>query len=396
MSQTDYDPFSAEVLDDPASAYAGLLAGCPVHRFDGFEPPFYSLSRHEDVSNALRDVETFSSRYGQGPRIREEGGLKSDPPEHTVFRRLVQRAFTPKSVSAMEPFVRDLTVQLIDEFAERGHGDLYDELAYPIPTTVIAAMIGVPPSDRPHFKIWSDAHVAALSSQDPNEFEEERLALSDYIHSQIADRQRLMRTDEPLPDDLMTSLLDVEVEGQSLSSSQVLDLIIQLLVGGNETTTSLITNAILRLAENPSFLDRIREHPELSEVAVEESLRFDSPVLGLFRTTANPVDLHGIQIPVGSKIMLLYAAANRDPRVFENPNEFSLDRDLQELRRRHLAFGAGPHLCLGAALSRLEGRIVIQEVANRLKGLRIVGQTERVKPFLIWGKRTLPCEWDAS
>jgi cytochrome P450 len=389
---TQYDPFSPEVLQDPGAAHARLLSECPVHRFDGFDPPFYSLSRHEDVTSALKDVDTFSSRYGQGLHYTEERSMKSDPPVHTFYRKLVSKAFTARAVAAMEPRIERAVTDLIDSFVDLGEADLHHELAFPLPTIVIAEMLGVPAEHRSKFKGWSDAWVAAMGSATPEIYAGEIADMRGYILEHVAERQRREQAGLAMPEDLVSALVVAEEEGQRLSADDIVNVVRQLLVGGNETTTSLLTNALLRLAERPGSLDRIRENPELAAVAVEESLRFDSPVLGLFRTTTCPVERHGVVIPEGAKVMLLYSAANRDPDVFEDPNSFSLDRDVHEARR-HLAFGFGIHVCLGAALSRLEGRIVLQQVARRLPDLEITGTPERIEPFLLWGKATLPARW---
>jgi len=324
------------------------------------------------------------------------GGMQADPPQHTTFRRIVQRAFTPRAVTAMEPQIEALAAEMIDSFADRGFADLHDELAYPLPTVVIAQMMGVPEEDRPQFKIWSDIQVAVMGMPDPDAYPEERAALRAYLTDHLVDREQRLACGQELPGDLISALAAANAEDHDLSRADMVALLVQLLVGGNETTTSLLTNAVFRLIAEPGLWDRLRDDPSLVEVAVEESLRFDSPVLGLFRTTTRPLSVHGVAIPAGEKVMLLYGAANRDPRVFADPGTYSLDRELAELRRRHVAFGMGIHVCLGAALARLEGRIVLRALSQRLRGLRLAGVPERIPPFLLWGKRTLPVAWYVS
>ena len=389
-----YDPFSPETLADPAPAYQQLLDQCPVHRYDGFDPPFYSLSRYADVQEALRDVATYSSHYGQGPNMIVPGSMQSDPPQHTFFRRLVQQAFTPRAIADMKPRIEALVAELIDGFVGDGHADLHDTIAYPLPTIVIAQMLGVPDEDRARFKRWSDASVAALGSPNPELYREDRAALGAYLTDQAHQRLAMEAAGEPLPDDLISRLIVAEQDGRRLTDAEMVGLANQLLVGGNETTTSLITNALVRLTEVPERWQRLRNDPRLVDVAIEESLRFDPPVLGLFRTTTCPVTLHGVEMPTEAKVMLLYAAANRDPTVFDDPNSFSLDRDVDELRRHHLSFGYGIHVCLGAALSRLEARIALRQLAARLPRLRLTATPERITPFLLWGRKTLPAAWD--
>lgn len=387
-----YDPLSPETLADPMKATAPLREECPVHKFEGFDPPFYTLARYEDVLGALKDVETFSSQYGQGPHFTEERGMKSDPPTHTFFRRLVSKAFTARAVREMEPRIEEIVAGLIDSFVGEGEGDLHEQLAFPLPTIVIAEMLGVPEADRLKFKGWSDAWVAAMSAPDPTPFEPEIAEMRAYILEAVHARRGVEESQGELPDDLISALVLAEEDGERLRDGDIVNVVRQLLVGGNETTTSLITNVLARLMEDPSLLERVRADPSLADAAIEESLRFDAPVQGLFRTTTCPVEKHGEVIPEGAKVMLHFGSANRDDRVFSNAGDFSLDREAQELRS-HVAFGHGIHVCLGAALSRLEGVVALRQVAQRLPDLELTGATERIEPFMLWGKRTMPARW---
>ncbi len=388
-----YDPFGRETLDDPFPAYAELRAECPVHRYHGFDPAFFTLSRYTDVADALRDVPTYSSIHGQGPRWTAQGGLFTDPPQHTAFRRLLQKAFTPRAVARMEPFVSSMADELVAAVAGDGRGDLHDALAAPLPTIAIATMLGVPSADRRRFKAWSDAMVASMGSQDPLAFGTERAELEAYLLEHIDHRRSLAAGGAELPDDLISALVRAEDEGATLTPSEIMGSIVQLLVGGNETTTSLITNALVRLMERPALLAQVATDLRLVDAVVEESLRFDAPVLGLFRTTTCPVVLHGVEMPAEAKVMLLYGSANRDADAFAEPDEFRLDRPAAETRR-HLAFGTSVHFCLGAALARLEARHALRAAIGGLPGLRPAGPAARITPFLLWGRRTLPVAWD--
>jgi cytochrome P450 len=380
-------------MDDPISAHRWLREHCPVHYFEGFEPPFYTLSRYEDVAAALRDTDTFSSTQGQGPRRTASGGLFSDPPEHTQFRRLLQRAFTPRAIAEMEPFIEGLAAELVDSFSHRGHGDLHHLLASPLPTITIATMLGIPPEDRDRFKRWSDALVAELADEQPGAYRDERRELREYIAGHIDDRRAKLLAGEQLPRGLISALVTAEDEGASFTPAEIHGVVVQLLVGGNETTTSLITNAVVRLLESPTLYERVRVDLDLIDTVIEESLRFDAPVLGLFRTTTRRVHLHGVDIPANAKVMLLYSAANHDGEMFHSPDDFSIDRPGAE-QRRHLGFGAGPHYCLGAPLARLEARAALRAIVERLPELRFDGGHERVAPFFLWGRRSLPVAWE--
>ena len=257
-------------------------------------------------------------------------------------------------------------------------------------------MLGVPEEDRAKFKVWSDARVAAMGDPDPNAYAVECAELNAYLAAQAGWRREALAEGERLPDDVISGLVEAEEEGRRLTEDEMVNLMVQLLVGGNETTTSLITNAVVRLTEAPELWERLRHDPSLADLAVEESLRYDPPVLGLFRTTTRPVTMHGVDLPADAKVMLLYAAANRDPAAFDDPDTFSLDRDLDQVRRNHLSFGYGIHVCLGAALARMEARIALRQMAERMPNLRVTSPPARITPFFLWGKKTLPARWDVE
>ena len=401
----EYDPFAAETLNDPFPAYTELRSKCPMHRFDDFEHPLYTATRHDDVVELLTDVETWSSQYGQMPRFTEEGCLFSDPPSHTWHRALVQQSFAPRHVAAMESEISELVDELVAGMADMGgSADLHDALACPLPVLVIAKILGVPTGDIEKFKAWSDEQVAASGSTQ-KEAEGARDKLKAYLLGQLNQRRRLLEeagvdpdTAGPevlgtvIPDDVTSGFLLAEVEGQRLDDRARLVMLNQLLVGGNETTTSLITNMLWRLLENRELFEQLQGDPSLDVVAVEESLRMDAPVLGLYRTNSRPLVRHGVEVPFRSKVMATFGAANRDPEVFEDPDTFRLDRDPAELRK-HLSFGLGHHFCPGAHLSRLEARLALRALVDRFPSLRLDGPPSRIEPFLLWGRRTLPVAW---
>lgn len=374
-------PFSPASLAEPSSAYGALLTRAPVYRCADFEPPFYLLSRHADVAAALRDIDTFSSEFGQGPRFTPPAGMLSDPPQHTLFRGLVQQAFTPRAIDALSVRIEQLADELLDDCARRGDFDLHDDFAFPLPVIVIAEMLGVPAGDLYKFKHWSDASVAAMGSERPEAYAADLAAMADYLRARVHDARRA-----DAPASLIRALVQAEADGRRLADDEILSVLTQLLVGGNETTTSLITNAVWRLLERPALWRRLADDVSLVPAAVEESLRFDPPVLGLFRNTTCPVALHGVEIPAGSKVMLHYGAANRDPAVFADADTFSLDRP----PKRHLAFGLGVHFCLGAQLARLEGRTALTRLVTRFPDLTLLDAGERIAPFFLWGRRRLP------
>jgi len=375
-----YAPFHDAVMVEPSVAYA-YLHEHPVHLCEEFDPPFFTLSRHADVSNALRNIDVFSSEFGQGPRFTPPAGMLSDPPQHTFFRALVQQAFTPRAVNAMADRIGLLARRLL-EARSRDAWDLHDDFAFPLPVTVISEMLGVPAEDLNLFKGWSDASVAAMGSENPSAFEAPLSAMADYLRAAIEDRRARSGRD-----DLIARLVNARSEtGDRLQDDSILSVVTQLLVGGNETTTSLITNAVWRMLQTPQLWTHLCQDPSLVDRAVEESLRFDPPVLGLFSNTTTEITLHGVTLPPNSKVMLHYAAANRDPQVYENPSEFRLDRRNQ----RHLAFGLGVHFCLGAQLARLEAHRALTALAVHCPELSLAGATARIAPFFLWGRKHLP------
>ncbi|MEE2682734.1 MAG: cytochrome P450 [Actinomycetota bacterium] len=405
--ESEYNPFSPESLNDPFPFYKSLRETCPIHEFTDFSHSLFTLSRYNDVAEMLTDVETWSSHYGQMPRYSVQGCLFSDPPEHTWYRKLVQKSFAPRHVASMEEEISILVGELVDEM-EKGNGsDLHDALACPLPVLVIAKILGIPTDDIDQFKAWSDEQLAASKSPNADDSKAPREAMNEYLLAQLNMRRSILEdagidSDESKPerligeiitDDVISGILLAEVDDRILTDTERLVMLNQLLVGGNETTTSLITNLFWRLLENRSLLEQVQRDPSLYSVAVEESLRFDAPVLGLYRTNTAELEMYGVKIPQRSKVMATYGAANRDPNIFEDPDTFRLDRKPEDLRK-HLSFGLGRHFCPGAQLSRLEARLALKEVVERFPKLRLAGDPERIEPFLLWGRRSLPVTWN--
>jgi len=384
----EFAPYAPEALADPASGYRHLLEEAPVCWVRSFDPPFCIVSRYEDVDAALRDIETFSSEFGQGPRFTPPAGMLSDPPQHTFLRGLVQQAFTPRAIAAMGSRIGQLSRELLDEVTGRERWDLHDDYAFPLPVLVIAELLGVPETDIHRFKAWSDASVAAMGAEDPAPYAPALRNMAAYLLEQIRER----RDRAIAGGDLVSQLVNAREAGRGLSDTEVLGVVTQLLVGGNETTTSLVTNAVWRLLQHPERWRRFVAEPALVDRIIEESLRYDPPVLGLFRNTTRDVTLHGQVIPAGTKVMLHYAAASRDPRVFDRPDRFDIDAE----RRRHFSFGLGVHFCLGAQLARLEARTALLSLAARCPGLELVDDGERIAPFFLRGRRKLPVRDDGG
>ena len=405
MSIVDYDPFSPDTLADPMAQYARLREGCPVHQFTDFSPPFATITRYDDVVRVLKDTELWSSKYGQTPQFTRATGLNQDPPDHTEFRKLFQKGFTPRMIGRLDDEVTELASALVDDMAlvSARRGDLHDLLACPLPVIVIAKLLGVPPTEVAQFKQWSDDLVACFNSPDPHAPDAIRAELNAYFQTFIDDRRsRLVAAGvtEPdeshlgtvVPNDLIGGFVVATYQGRRLTDPELHQVLIQLLAGGNETTTSLITNCVLRLLEDRSRWEAVCADPSLVDVALEESLRFDPPVLGLFRTNTEEVEMHGVCLAAKTKVMVTYASANRDPSVFTDAETFRLDRSADELRR-HISFGLGHHFCPGASLSRLEARTALRLLVNRFPDLRLDGEPTRIAPFNLWGRRSLPVAW---
>ncbi|MFK7914841.1 MAG: cytochrome P450 [Pseudomonadales bacterium] len=380
-----FSPLDPAVMADPACAYRWLHEQAPCHHDRDFEPPFFTLSRYQDVADALRNITLFVSEHGQGPRFTPPAGMLSDPPMHTHYRKLVQQAFTPRAIAALQDDVDQLARRLLHELPTAESFDLHEHFAFPLPVIVISDMLGVPSADRALFKRWSDASVTAMGAEDPSPWLDELTALSDYLLEHIRSERRRLQSNNG-QHNLTRGLISANIDGASLTDEEIRGVVSQLLVGGNETTTSLITNAVWRLLQTPQLWQALQADRSRIDVALEESLRFDPPVLGLYRTTSVDTNLHGVPVPANSKVLLHYAAANRDPAVFSDPDQFRLDRSSQ----RHLAFGLGVHFCLGAQLARLEARCALSALLDHFSELQLQGDGERIAPFFLWGRKRLP------
>ena len=382
----------AEYSLDPFPLYERMRAAAPVFQDD--RSGSWHVLRYDDVQRVLSEHATFSSRMG-GDSPSGSGQLfaasliTTDPPRHRQLRSLVTQAFTPKAVDALAPRIAELTEELLDGIAVRGSADLIRELAYPLPVIVISELMGIPAGDRDRFKHWSDVIVSQTRTGAVNEDHQATNAeMAGYFLALI--EQRRSRPG----DDLISNLLSAEIEGQKLTVPELLGFCSLLLVAGNETTTNLIGNAVLCFTEVPGTIGRLLQEPELLPAAIEEVLRFRSPVQSMYRVTVADTILGGTPIPAGAPLVAWIGSANRDERQFERAAAFDVDRG----QNRHLAFGHGVHFCLGAPLARLEARIALEAVLSRLPGLALApgAHLERMDSTIVYGLKSLPITWPAA
>jgi len=368
-------------LVDPYPAYRRLRDEAPVHQvhLGPAAPDFWVLSRFADVFGAAGDPATFSSASGLTYAQDEIAalGLKPtlvmmDRPDHTTYRRLASRGFTPRAVATLEPAVRAFCTARARAIAQAEHTDLIATLAGPLPSLIVATYLGVPESDRGQFGRWSTAIVSANAAGDMLGGAASALAeLYEYFSGLVA-----WRRDHP-GDDLLSELVGARVGEEPLGLEEILGYCFVLIAGGNDTVTGLVGGSAVLLTERPDERQRLLDEPSMIAKAIEELLRMTSPVQGLCRTTTTEVTLHDTVIPAGRKVLLLYGAANRDEREFgDDAGELDVGRPI----RRMLAFGNGPHHCLGAAAARLQGRVALEELLAACPRFTVDASRGRLAP----------------
>ena len=397
MTDTEllFNPFLPDFTEDPYPHYQRMRDQDPVH-----EHPlgFWLVTRYDDVTALLRAKLSVESRNLAGGMIAaqyehlEPGSalmlsmLDRDPPDHTRLRALVTKVFTPKAIAALEPMVTELVDRSLDRIADGGEVDLIDELAFPLPFAVISEMLGTPPADHARLRELSGTLVRSLEVQtDPAVIEAIAVAetqLTEMMRDIIA-----WKRDNPA-DDLLTALIAAEHEGDRLTEDELVAQVLLLYVAGHETTVNLIGNGAIALLRNLDQLALLRANPDLAANAVEELLRYDSPVQQSRRITTAPYTLGGREIPAGAFVIAGLASANRDERHFgPDANVLRIDR---EEARTQVSFGAGPHHCLGAALARLEGRLALGKLVTRFPDLSLNGDVEWNGRLNLRGAAKLP------
>lgn len=350
----------AEVLYDPLYPQPWYHYMCETTPFVLEEKThLLQVFRFQDVQRVLLDTKTFSSEVGLG-RGMEESVIAYDPPRHRKLRDLVAQQFTPRAIAQLEERITAIVHKMLDEVITTGQMDMVDDLAHPFPTTVIAELLGVPAEDSGLFRVWSDAIVERFLT--PEREQRLKAEMDAYFLHVIEQRRRKPEND------LISALLTAEIDGERLSERELLSFCVLLLVAGNETTTSLIGNAMVCFDTFPEAFQDLREHPALVPSALEEVLRYRSPANFLGRVATTDVVLGDREIKAGQHLSPMVAAANLDERAFPHALTFDIRRN----PNRHIAFGHGIHFCLGAPLTRLEAKVVFTVLLERLADIRRV------------------------
>ena len=393
QSGVAFNPLSNRTAQDPYPVYAALRERDPVHRSRLMNA--WLFSRHADIDVILRDHRRFSNDPRKGKLNRRQRAnlppedeftmLFLDPPDHKRLRALVNKAFTPRAVNALERRIRSLLGALLDDIDDPAGFDLMDAVARPLPVIVIAEMLGVPPEDRAQFKIWSDQRARSLEpvidARERAASNAAAKALDVYFRPIVEERRAAPQ------DDIVSALAQAEEEGDRLTEREMLNMLRLLLIAGNETTTNLIGNGVLALLRHPDELRRLREEPDLIPAAVDELLRFDSPVQTDFRRVLEDCEVNGFPLKQRENVVLMLGAANRDPDVFDDPDRLDVGRG----DRSHLSFGRGIHHCIGAPLARLEGRIVLEMLLERFPQIGLGDGNPRFRNSIVLrGLETLP------
>jgi cytochrome P450 len=372
---------SPAFLADPYAHYRRLRESDPVHWDESRGS--WLIFRYADVDAVLRDDRRFSARQGYATSM-----LVTDPPEHTRLRSLVNKAFTARAVRELAPRIQEIVDGLLDAVSGRGEMDAIAGFAYPLPITVIAELLGVDPERRDFFRRASVPIAVALGPvRDP------QLAMNAFAgrNELLLYFDELIRRRRANPrDDLVSAMIQAEDRGDFLTHAELLGMMLLLLVGGHETTVNLIGNGLLALLRNPDQLARFRDTPGNERTAIDELLRYDSPVQYSGRVAKEDVDLGGVTVRAGESVRMIFGSANHDPEFFADPDSLDVTRNPNE----HLAFGYGTHFCLGAQLARLEGEIALTTLVRRFPELRLTGADVRWRPApVLRGLEALPVQF---
>ena len=387
----------------PHEAWTRLRREAPLHwNTHQIDVPFWAVTKHADIVWISKQP----SRFLNGPRLAAfpelqppEGGsplrhlLNMDPPDHAAFRKLASHRFTPRGLERMRRDIETITADLLDAMMGDGgvqEGDFVEKLSAPLPLQVLAELLGVPRDMWPTMFDWTNRMIG---SSDP-EYQEagdsaaataNKARLSMFAYFADLNRERIARPS----DDIVSVIANAKIDGASLPDKELLSYYLLLVVAGNETTRNAMTGGLLAFAENPEQWKRLREDPELVDSAVEEVVRWTTPVIQFCRTAAADVEIRGKKVRAGEHLCLFYPSANRDEEVFDDPFAFRIDRK----PNRHIAFGIGEHFCLGANLARLELRVVFRHLASRLAEFELAGPVERLRSSFVGGIKRMPIRY---
>jgi cytochrome P450 len=382
----EFELHAPEFFIDPFPAFRKLRATAPVYWYEPSE--FWGIFRYHDVRYVSSNPEKFSSESGVTvpepgipPPTQEGNILFTDPPRHRQLRKLVSSGFTPRHVSALEGMVQEVVEDTLDRVMPGEPIEFAEQVAAPLPTRVIAILLGAPHEDWEQFRTWSDA---AVGSADPEVELDPLVAMGElhqYFEALIADRRRELR------DDILSVLVAAEIEGERLTDDDLLSFAWTLMVAGNETTRNLIALGTLALIAHPGESRKLVDDPGLVPGAVEEMLRWCSPVTHMARRAKVDVELGGQEIRAGDFVVMFYGSANRDETVFgPDAEEFKVTRT----PNTHVAFGFGEHLCLGASLARLEARLMFEGLLRRFPNIELVGEVARMRAAMVPGVKRMP------
>ncbi len=399
-----YDLYSHTFKANPYETYAQLRSENPVRLHQGMQTPIWFITGYEEAKQVLSDHKTFVKKYENALTPEEKSQqdpapdifqmisnhlLGQDPPDHTRLRALVSKAFTNNRVNALRPRIQAIADELLDKVQAQGEMDLIDDYAFPLPITVIAELLGVPTADQEQFRAWSNALIAIPQSEAENQqFMEHMLAFVAYMGQLFAQRRQTPQ------DDMITALIQAEEAGEQLSQEELFSMVLILLVAGHETTVNLIGNGVLALLKHPQQLRLLQADWGLIDTAVSEMLRYDGPVeRATTRWAAKDTLLNGQKIKRKTPIIVVLAAADRDPALFSDPDTFDITRQ----SNNSLAFGYGIHYCVGAPLARLEGEIALRTLLTRLPNLRLAQADSEIEwrlSTIIRGLKHMPVVWD--
>ncbi|HET7737945.1 MAG TPA: cytochrome P450 [Tepidiformaceae bacterium] len=401
--EVDLKRLTQFVRGDAHHAWRMLRDDKPVHWTEGNEyiPGFWSITKYEDIITVSRDTTTFISSRGINiatnyEQATDASGLGKmlitmDPPRHVRLRRLVNKGFTPKMVAQMEPHVREITTAILDSVAPQGQCDFVTQVAARLPLAVICEMMGI---DRKDWDLMFDLTNRVLGAEDP-EYQDTDEPSAESARATAAEGQRRMfmtfarivaERRQHRRDDLLSILIDAEIDDEKLSDEEILYFAYLLILAGNETTRNAISGGMLAFVENPAERARLAADPSLIDSAVEEVLRYTSPVMHMTRYATVDTAIRGQAIRAGERVAMWYPSANRDADIFPEPDRFDIGRTPNE----HLAFGLGEHFCLGAGLARLELRVIYQEIFRRLPDIELAGDVERLRSNFIGGIKHMP------